>query len=293
MRRANWSLTACIALMVSAVATTASAAYQDVVKANPYLEYYWTFDESGDKADAIEQANNGSALKILDSTDNDATRTASLEGLGRAASLDGDGDCFRTDGPLSSTSNSSNNWAIEFWMRDTGTGSQDQSYLVHFNHNAACVIHEFNANLLETFGSFVERKSIATTSVNTWHHVVVASHNSANYCFYLDGEEVSTGTWNAGSLPLMDNGDSGNTTYLGFGAADYGSDNKHSNSFEGQLDELAIYDFGTSIGDADFNDAVADIAGHVSAVPEPSSLLLTVFSIAFAMGAWFRRRRSQ
>ena len=237
-----------------------SAYQQAVLDDGPLL--YWTFDEPGNANNARSLVNDSPANEL--SAQGSASRVPSTTttggaGLGRAASFDGTAgsrffaaDLAPGDPPLA-------HYAVELWFKTTSSASQylSESYTDSGTSNQSSLIYGFGSGEFEIFSG--DRSGTLVTT-DAWHHVVVGHYGSAEPQFYVDG--VLAGNTAGGDF----------NSPWGFGAIGIGNATFASNTFNGQIDEYAIYDLGGLAGTAARQAKVADIAAHYS-VPASSTEL--------------------
>ena len=238
-----------------------TTAYQQAVLDDEPL-LYWTFDEPGNADNAHSLVNDSPANELT--AQGSATRTASTTTaggatLGRAASFDGAAgsrffaaDLAPSDPPLT-------HYAVELWFRTTSSSSQylSESYTDSGSSNQSSLIYGFGAGEFEIFSG--DRSGTLITT-DEWHHVVVGHYGSAEPQFYVDG--VLAGNTAGGNFDSP----------WGFGAIGIGNATFANNTFNGQIDEYAIYDLSGLGGTAARQAKVAAIAAHYS-VPASSTEL--------------------
>lgn len=232
---------------------------------------YWNFDEAN-PGDPAEQLAPVAAVPVT--TENDlvpvagATRathadTGGLPRLGRAASLNG-ANFFRSGGFRLSQSSLDGPWAIEFWMKAeggnaAGTGDR-QDYLLNFGNpgadNRPSFIFDYEPDTLEAIGGGRTTDSPAVTDT-AWHHVLWVFYGDGGigvadrFDLWVDG--VNHGNVRdafSHPLPLHQQVLVGAALPDGVGG------------FEGQLDELAIYDLGSLLDEAAVEAKAAALAGN-------------------------------
>lgn len=229
---------------------------------------YWSFDESGATDPAEQRApvvanpvtTENDLVPVAGATRVDHATTGGLPRLGRAASLNGT-NFFQSSGfrlPLTSLDGA---WAVEFWMKVEGANASERAdYLLNFGNagadNAPAFIYDFKPDELEVFhGARTDAGPVV--SDGQWHHVVwvyfgdgitgVADRMDA----WLDGVNVGNvrATFSRG-IKLNER------LLVGAAVAD------GTNGFEGQIDELAVYDFGALPDEAAVAAAANNLAGH-------------------------------
>lgn len=256
--------------LAGAISHRASSAttYNDAVLAdNP--SYYWTFDEAG-VVNAIEQASGlaadefvpgANAVKVA------STTTAGGVSLGQAARIVGTGGFTWNVADLSG-SGMTGAWAYEFWASADDITTYE--YMIGsnavggFNNETIFKWGPGSPNpsgiQLYNGGGVIGPPDTPAMTVGWHHYVFVSDGAGATYDTYIDGVlwgSVTSGV-NHGPHPEV--------------ALRLGSwtDGASAETFDGMLDELAIYDLS---GVGDLSAAGQNIADHYF-VPEPSFLAL-------------------
>lgn len=280
--RSPFQIFAFAAISLPLFAASASAqTYRAAVLADNPL-HYWTFDEAG--GNAIDQVspffeNNlvpeGGAGRVL------STTNAGGLSLGLAADFNGNNGnrFYAADISGSQTSNS---WAVEFWVRilDSGRDSYLSESSLGGVLNRSSVIHGYNDDVLELFAGGAGRTGAAGPTIlsdGQWHHVVIGNDtDSLTHTFIIDnGNPITGGLVN--DFMGLEQLALGNTAFGG-----------GVNGLVGQLDEYAIYDFPGVDGPA-FVSALRNVAQHYT-VPEPGTVSLLV--MCGTLAALRRTRRS-
>ncbi len=239
----------------------ATTPYQDEVLADgPIL--YWTFDEPGNTDNAHSLVDDVPANELV--AQGAATRAASTTtsggaSLGRAASFNGSsgtrffaGDLARSDPPI-------DHYAVELWFRADSSSAQ---YLTEVKteggtSNTSSLIYGFSSGEFEIFSG--DRSGTLVTT-GAWHHLVIGHYGSAEPQFYVDGVLASNTAGGDFDSPWA------------FGMIGIGNAATANNTFDGLIDEFAIYDL-TGLADTAARQAkVADIAAHASFTPPAANL---------------------
>jgi hypothetical protein len=291
-------LLAAIALIVGMAMISraqATTIYSSVVLADA-PRYYWNWDGTGaTEANAATSGATGGTL-VGDTTATRATSTGNhnYAGLsfGTGASLSGVqtsrwyADATHGAAPSDGTYGS---YAIEFWVKLSATGAQ---YLVEGNIDTPSIIYGFSSHGLEMYAGSVKGRTQGTFSTLTtgaWHHVVVGYEAAAvsglgsdrQFCIVdgnVAGKASSTGvqgrTFDA-------------TTSIAIGS----TINAGSNTLNGMIDEVALYNLSGLANDTAFQAKLSHLAGHYNATPEPGTLvLLTTAMLGLLAYAWRKRR---
>ena len=181
--------------------------------------------------------------------------------LGKAAVFDGTGARFLASNLSGQLVNGA--FALELWFQSDGAHQSDppNEYLAEFTVNNPSVIHGFDGHELEFLYAYPgERTDNVNISDNDWHHVVIVVYGDGavgvadKVAMYVDGQ-IETG---------MTHGINRCTINLSSGLAVGGIVAGSSNSFDGMMDEFAIYDLGTLPDEAAVNAKAAELAAHYS-----------------------------
>lgn len=265
----NRSLFCIVALAAISLPLFANAqTYHEAVLADNPL-HYWTFDEAGGNAIDLaapffenELISEGGAGRVA------STTNAGGLSLGFAADFNGNNGnrFYAADISGSQTSNS---WAVEFWVRILNPGSD--SYISESTLNGltnrTSVIHGYNDGVLELYAGGAGRTGFTGPTQladGKWHHVVIGNDtDSLTHTFIIDnGDPIKAGLVN--DFMGLEQLALGNTVAAG-----------GVNGLVGQLDEYAIYDFPGVDGPA-FEAALRNVAEHYT-IPEPNAVSLLVF----------------
>lgn len=270
-------------LTVTAPPVLARTAYASQVIADAPL-LYWNFDEASGPALQLmplgfEPAPGANDLKPTSTAGRlDLSVEAGSPSIGYAADFPGNGH-FKTllESGLSELSGP---FGVEFWVRSLA--ANPQTYLVNFGNyevaggdNSPALIYNFNPNYLELFGPGRTATEGAALPDSEWHHVMYVFYGSDAVGvaplveIYLDGEAYSIANsatnWRISLAGLV------------VGAALPNG----VNSFRGNLDELAIYDFSAAADETGLRTRVQSlIASHMQAstgvISTPASLNIQV-----------------
>ena len=280
--RSPFCIVAFAAISLPLLAASANAqTYREAVLADNPI-HYWSFDEAG--GNAIDQVaplfeneliSQGGAGRVA------STTNAGGLSLGFAADFNGNNGnrFYAADISGSQTSNS---WAVEFWVRvlDPGRDSYISESSLGGVLNRTSVIHGYNDGVLELFAGGAGRtSSTGPTHLadGQWHHVVAGNDtDSLTHTFIIDNGAPITGGLVTDFMGLEQ---------LALGNTAFGGG---VNGMVGQLDEYAIYDFPGVDGPA-FVAALENLAEHHS-IPEPGAVSLLV--IGGTLAAARRTRRS-
>jgi hypothetical protein len=260
-----------------------SQTYSDVVLSGNPL-FYWNFNEAGDTDAAIDLVGADVGDNLL--PEGNATRMASTSttgglSLGRAASFDGGALTKFFSGSLSPATDP-DAWAIEMWVRPQGPdpGSRFQ-YLLEARgpgNNAPGILFDYGTdNNVEVFRGARTGDAGPVLTNDAWHHLVIGNFGAANdrVDFFLNGVAAGSAVF-TGDSPF-------GTNVIAVGSS------VPADNFNGQIDELAVYDLTGQSVDA-IAASLAGIASHYSAaVPEPTGVVM--FALAAAGAAGVRRRR--
>ena len=232
---------------------------------------YWNFD--GGNSNAVQQMPlNWDAVSnqndLVPTTSDMRVSHISLgDGLNltNAASFDGT-NLFMAPNPYLGPSTLTGPYAIEMWMKLNGTPSSGE-YL--FSSGSTAIIYNYNEDFLELFAGGGGRTALAGPffSDQAWHHVVFVYYGDgidgvANRVdAYLDGTNYSN-IGNGMSAPL------GLSSGVFVGAANAGG----ASPFDGDLDEVAVYDLSDLTNEADVTTAVsAMVNNHIEAAASGAS----------------------
>lgn len=249
------------------LAHSAQSYPQGVLADSPIL--YWNFDET-----------NGSASQLAPVPElpvqNDLTPTGgagrlahaainSKLGLGMAANIP-KGGYF--SGQLTFPGNSiPSPWLMEFWMQATGSEvAQRNSYLVNFGNSAPAILYDYIGGAqprdgLELFGGGGRSGAGPVVTGTDWHHVLFAYYGDGTSGIadrldvYLDGTNAAQNiraTFGISSLPLAGQ----------FVVGTSGPQFAVFDGFEGNLDEVAIYNLSSLGTEGEVTTRAADLAAR-------------------------------
>jgi hypothetical protein len=251
-----------------ALATSSNNYSQQVLSDGPFL--YWNFNE--DSGSAKQLAPIASAPVQNDLTPNvDATRVAhsaiqSGLDLGNAAHFPTAGGYFSIGALKTPAAALAGPWLIEFWMRALGdvTGDPRFDYLFNFGNNAPAVLYDYNgANPnggLELFKGGLRTGSGPGVEDNAWHHVLFAFFGDGSVGVadrldvYFDGTNAFKNIRSdfTASVTLAA------SLFVGSSTAQFAA----PDGFQGDLDELAIYDLTQVLTEAAVEAKASDIAAR-------------------------------
>ncbi|MCC6494412.1 MAG: hypothetical protein IT424_15485 [Pirellulales bacterium] len=232
-----------VASLVSMTFRTVQAqSYSDVILSGSPL-FYWNFNEPGDLDPALDLVGSEAGDNLL--PEGNATRVASTStagglSLGRAASFDGTQFSKFFSGALAPATNP-DAWALEMWIRPQGPDPGDRfDYLLEARgagSNAPGIIFDYGTNdRVELFRAGARTAGAGPLLVNdAWSHIVIGYYGAANdrIDFYLDGAAVGSVTGFSQDAPF-------GTDAIAVGNSVPG--NADFDHFNGQIDELAVYD---------------------------------------------------
>jgi hypothetical protein len=260
-----------LAAMCGPSAAQAQTAYSNMVS-NDAPVVYWNFDEPSGNARQVMPV-------VLDPTVNDlvpvntATRVShsaigSGLNLGNAASFLV-GDYFMVQALATSPTIVEGPWAIEFWIRLQGSQEfQRNNYLLSFGPgggNAPAVLFDYIGGAqprsgLEIYSSAGRSGAGPLIQDENWHHVVFAFYGngiagvSDRLDIYLDGALAAPNVRATFSSALSLTRFVAGTSAPQFAGLD---------GFEGELDEIAIYDLTGLTDESQVTAKVSQIAaGH-------------------------------
>jgi len=285
--RKNLAFRVCGTMFCLTLACTAARGqtYSNIVLAGNPL-FYWSFNEAGDTDAAIDQVGADAGDNLL--PEGNATRTSSGStsgglSLGRAASFDGTQATKFFTGALTPAT-SPDAWALEMWIRPQGADPGDRfDYLLEARgpNNAPGILFDYgNNDRVEVFRGGQRTAGGGPALVNdVWQHLVIGNFGAAEdrVDFYLNGLP-------AGSVAFTGDSPFG-TEAIAVGNSVPGDPN--FDHFNGQIDELAVYDL-TGLNVLAISAKLATIAAHHAAVPEPTGALF--FALAAPVLAAVRRR---
>jgi hypothetical protein len=232
----------------------------EVIKDNP--RFYWNFNELGNMDDAVDiirrQANDNLVSNF------GATRGASFSAnLGNAATFDGGNDFFLASGIADYEMPSA--WSIELWAKvDGSTAGFREDYLMNAGNlngpnNNPALIYDFSQDAMGLFGGGGRTDNVAGAPIvsdNDWHHYVYTFYGNGTFGVADRVDIAVDGVVNTVSRGGFSSGFDF-TNQLIVGAALTNS----ANAFQGQIDELAFYDF-SGMTQAEIASKVQDIASH-------------------------------
>ncbi len=235
--------------------------YSNVVLAGNPL-FYWNFNEAGDTdpaADLVGTEPGDSLLPEGNATRVTSTSTTGGLFLGRAASFDGTQLTKFFSGTLNAVT-PPDAWAVEMWVRPQGPDPGDRfDYLLEARapglSNSPGILYDYGSNnKVEVFHG-ARTADAGPTLTSDWQHLVIGDFGSANdrVDFYLNGAAAGSAVY-TGDSPF-------GTTQLAVGNSVPGAAN--FDHFNGQIDELAVYDL-TGMSISAISSKLAALATHYS-----------------------------
>jgi hypothetical protein len=229
-----------------------SQTYSDVILSGSPL-FYWNFNEAGDADAALDLVGTEVGDNLL--AEGAATRTTSTSTagglfLGRSASFDGGALTKFFSGALSPAT-SPDAWAVEMWVRPQGPdpGSRFQ-YLLEARgpgNNAPGILFDYGTdNNVEVFRGARTGPAGPVLTNDAWHHLVIGNFGSVTdrVDFYLNGAAAGSAAF-TGDSPF-------GTDAIAVGGS------VPADNFNGQIDELAVYDL--------TGQSVAAVSGKLTAL---------------------------
>lgn len=261
--------------------------YSDFVLSDNPL-FYWNFNEAGNTDPAIDLVGSdpGDNLSALgNATRVSSGSTAGGVSLGRAASFDNTAATKFFSNTLTPTTDPTG-YIIEMWVRPQPTSVAGRAhYLLEASGGGAnqpSVIFDYLGpvdNNVELYWGGRTGPTGPALVDNVWQHLVIAYYGAAasRIDFYLNGAPAGMMT-ELGVAPAF------GTSAIAVGNSIPGhADFDH---FNGQIDELAVYDV-TGLTVSAIEAKVATIAAHYGAIPEPGGFAM----LALAAAALLTRRR--
>lgn len=264
-----------------------------MLKDNP--RFYWSFNESSGLDDAVDHVRGQASARLVPV--GDATRSAGYTpNLNNAATLDGVSDHFRANALGDHVMPGA--WAIEMWVKAEGSGitppgasGYRSNHLLNAgsaatNSNPA-VVYDFGDdgvdNEVELFSSFSSGPGTPRTdggpTINdtNWHHLVLTFYgNGAGFGVADRVDMAFDGVVTTVSRSAFSSGFNLNNALIVGASLATGA-----NSFQGKMDELAIYDL-SGLTEAQVAARTAAIAAHYGLA---SGGVAT--GLAFAQGATY------
>lgn len=250
---------------------------------------YWAFEGA-----AVDQSEHRLGGRLVGDAVFDANVPSSIKSTSSLL-LDGDGDWVTLENPPE-LNFASNDWTVAGWLNTTRTGLGDENEGTLFGNGGdwqggiryTIVLSEGNREGVPTLviddnasppgSSFNKKVLVARTAVNdgVWHHVA-GVRAGGEMLIYVDGELEGRTRFS----PTYDlTGIDQHPAYIG--AITDNRDGKVFKAFDGNLDDVAVWDEALS------SEVIAGIAaGSLSplAVPEPSSLALLILGVVTIVGA--------
>lgn len=247
---------------------------QGVLADTPLL--YWNFDEASGNALQLASVIPGPVKNDL-APKGGADRlshTAASSGLalGNAAHIPV-GGYFTIDQISFPTNAVSAPWLVEFWMQAEGSQeAQRNDYLLNLGVNAPAVFYDYVGGAqprqgLELYSGGRSGIGPVVADAN-WHHVLLAYYGDGvtgvadRLDIYLDGTNAAQNVRATFASALA-------LSSLSFGTS--GAQFATADGFEGNLDELALYDLASLATENNVTAKAADIAArHFAAAQQPS-----------------------
>jgi len=260
------------AFVCASAATLPAQTHYSQVVSNDHPALYWNFDETSGNAKEIIPVNLPTNINDLVPVANVTRVSHASQGdglnLGNAASFQ-IGDYFMVSALAGPTNSISPPWALEFWMQAQGSlDFQRNNYLMNFGTgggNIPAVLYDYVGGAqprygLELFRVGVGRTGLGPLVTNTdWHHVVFVYYgNSTNGVadradIYLDGTNAAQNVRAtfASTVSLT-------RFIVGTSAPQFAA----QDGFEGNIDEVAVYNLGAATNETDVTTRVSAIASN-------------------------------
>ncbi len=255
---------------------------------------YWNFDE--ESGDALQLAPVSMPLLQNDLIPkNDASRlshavSGSGLALGNAAHIPV-GGYFTIDQIAYPKTTVAAPWLVEFWMQAEGSqAAQRNDYLANFGANAPGIFYDYVGGAqprqgLELYTPTGRSGAGPLVTDAAWHHVLFAYYGDGGtgvadrLDIYLDGTNAAQNVRAAFSSPLA-------LSSLSFGSS--GAQWAAADGFEGNLDELAVYELESGATETDVTTRAADLAArHFAAAHQaPLPALVAALSGGQLILAW-------
>ena len=276
-----------VGALLAPMAASAQTYSNLILSENPL--FYWNFNEAGDTDAAIDQVGTDAGDNLLaegNATRVPSTTTTSGLFLGRAASFDGTQFTKFFSGALTPATNP-DAWAVEMWIRPQGPDPGLRSdYLLEAHgggSNVPGILFDYaggSNDVIEVFRGARTGAAGPVTPNDAWHHLVIGYFGVSNdrVDFYRNGAAAGTVPGFAGDIPF-------GTDAIAVGNSVPG--HPEFDAFQGQIDELAIYDL-TGLSVTDISSKLTALASHYSAVPEPAGAVLLMLAAPLFGG--LRRR---
>jgi hypothetical protein len=268
------------ACLLGALALPGNAAYRDVVLADsPYR--YWTFDATNDQQifDQVAGTPNtrlqtGSGAQLVNHLD-----ILSGLALGKTLAPSGGADYSSAyNGDLFAVgSNLTGSYVFETWFKSNRTDQPETALvMIGLNKNTPSLVYDpaDHSVRLISGATSTGRASVGGNATG-WHHVVIGvlqdgSSNVTNIRARIDGvnKTITNGTYNAD----VNFGAAWDDTFFGV----HGLAGAGDKQFYGYVDEIAVYDLGTTATLTDLDNKMTALGAHYAAATvEPEFVVLT------------------
>ena len=166
-------------------------------------------------------------------------------------------------------------FSIEAWMQGVtvqvadggivsmGIGSGGEQ----FNLDAGGTAHAVRFFFRDAAGNTHPINTSISTSDNQWHHLIVTVDEvNSNMCFYHNGQIIASNTL-AGNLGVLTENSPTNLFYIGSRPASPASVYPPTNLFQGNIDEVSIYNYSLSAAQAQAHFFGADLPPVITLQP--------------------------
>ena len=180
-----------------------------------------------------------------------------------------DGTNYFNAGNASSLNWGTGDGSVSCWFKTSYNAPGVQDLVINGSYASGGKGYILYLDSSERVGFYLDDNSspsgvLSTSSVNDgdWHHVV-GVRDSGTMKLYLDGSEITTGTDNTGNIDISD------PLIIGAGQAFGGS---VGNFFNGQIDEVAIFDKALTADQIKFDLYSATTAGKTADIENNTNL---------------------
>lgn len=251
------------------------------------LTGYWKFDE-GSGTSATDSSGNGNTGTL---TNGPTYSTNTPFSSGYSLSFDGTND-YVDSGATSAWSFGTGNFTAGAWFKTTG--SSRQSILNKFQYNGTGTVEQgFFIDMLaggkirvgfETDGgnNYRVTDSNATYNDGSWHYVAFTRSAQNTINLYVDGQFISSNTLTAGTVGSVT---TTNPLRIGY-EADYGVSPGFTTYFNGQIDDVRIYNSALSASDI-LNSMAPQVTWNVGAMnlTAANNIALDLKNSTFSLGS--------